>query len=50
MGVKKVYPDVIYDLANAIVLIRLNAETWNVGPIKSLSPDSQPEERAGCSI
>lgn len=32
MGVKKVYPDVIYDLANAIVLIRRNAEKWNEDP------------------
>ncbi|QCX34296.1 alpha/beta hydrolase [Caloramator sp. E03] len=30
MGVKKIYPEILYDLANAIIMIKNNAEKWNV--------------------
>ncbi len=32
MGVSKVYPDVVYELANAILVIRRNADKWNIDP------------------
>ncbi|AJG41630.1 hypothetical protein TRQ7_09270 [Thermotoga sp. RQ7] len=34
MGTEKVYPDVLYDLANAVVTIRKRAEDWNTDPEK----------------
>ncbi|MEM4512900.1 MAG: alpha/beta hydrolase [Ignisphaera sp.] len=34
MGVKKVYPDIIYDLANALTLIRHNTNEWGIDPDK----------------
>ena len=30
MGVERVYPDIVYELANSITLIRRNADRWNV--------------------
>ncbi|ABW02043.1 alpha/beta hydrolase [Caldivirga maquilingensis] len=32
MGVSKVYPDVVIELANAVVSIRRNADKWNIDP------------------
>ncbi|MEM0027404.1 MAG: alpha/beta hydrolase [Ignisphaera sp.] len=34
MGVRKVYPDIIYDLANSLTLIRGHAGEWGVDPDK----------------
>lgn len=34
MGVKKVYPDVLYDLAKSISLIREKADEWSIAPDK----------------
>lgn len=34
MGVSKVYPDVVVELANAVVTIRHNADKWGIDPSK----------------